>query len=156
MIINCKQDDFTFGTYGHVFFVNEKTMAVKVFSINHNTEQAQKVFNAEVDAYEIATKHNDASSFLPRYYGIQKINKIVIDGYDVTSEFHLDLAYAMSFEKGHFKKIRDYDVSPFSRDNVMSYLHSIGVMHVSDASVTIDNNGNILKIIDFAIREYSM
>lgn len=156
MIIDCKSGDFDNGAYGHVFFINEKTMAIKVFSKDHNIEQATKVFDAEVDAYKSATKHHDIINFLPKFYGVQKITKIVINGNDETSHFHVSLAYKISFEAGYFQKINSNNVSKLSKNRVISNFHKIGVMHVNDASVTIDNDGNILKIIDFATKEFQM
>ncbi|EPP2133006.1 hypothetical protein ACUNB3_000922 [Vibrio alginolyticus] len=147
---NCANDS---GAYGLVVFNKLDNKAIKIFRKNHTREQAENVFNSECRAYEKAKNNLDVQKLVPKFYGTLSISKIIDrSGKDITQDYFTDLAYEMSFESGSFHKLNTISRSEISR--ITTLFNIAGISYVEDASVTLDGNSNVVKVIDFAEQEF--
>ena len=148
---------FKQGDYGRVFFKKNNTdnVAIKVFfnCEDKPDDHIEKTFNSEVDAYEIIQKNKDLSKFIPKFYGKVLVDKIISEnGEDLSNRFFLNYAYKMEYIEGHFTK----HGRNRSRCNVLKSFIAAGVHCVADCSAIFDDNGNPIKIIDFATEEFEL
>lgn len=155
MVIELDKCSFDYGAYGLVAFVKNKTKAVKIFKKTHSYEQANNVFKSEVKAYELAQASERVKSLVPNFYGEVIIDNVLDeDGNDISDRFYLSMAYTMSFEEGTFRKISL--VSEIEYNRIRADFVGLGINYFKDSSVTVDKNGSINKIIDFATQEFEL
>jgi hypothetical protein len=148
---------YTEGAYGIIFRDRDAGRICKVYRARPdlNKVHCQEVFEAEVKAYEIASEDRELRELVPAYYGTRS-GLTIVDGTgtNVTQEFYSDLAFEAEFIDCDFQKL-----GVASRDEqarVMRLLGGKGIRHVIDTSVCLDENGQIRKIIDFALREIEL
>jgi len=148
---------YTEGAYGIIFRDQEAGRICKVYRARPdvNKTHCQEVFEAEVNAYEIASKDSELRELVPAYYGTCS-GLTIVDGAgtNVTQEFYSDIAFEAEFIDCDFQKL-----AVASRDEqarVMQLLGRKGIRHVIDTSVCLDENGQIRKMIDFAMREIEL
>lgn len=141
------------GVYSVVFFSCDGK-ATKIFRKRPDAprKHVEKVFNSEVRAYQIAQNDKNLRSLIPKFFGCVVVQQIKDrQGNDISSEFHLDLAYEMERIEGHFVKLGNL---PSEMTKAVYQLFRLaGICHMCDASVT-ERCGNIEKVIDFAIEEH--
>lgn len=156
MILYKKHPDFhSGGAYGAIFF-HSGDKAVKVFrkDISKPIEHIRNVFFSEVGAYEIAQNISELNGIVPKFYGVVSVDRIEnAAGDDISDQFHLNLAYEMEKLDGPFIKAGHAGLD--SVKVVTKVLHANRIMHTSDMDVLIID-GEIKKIIDFAIQEYEL
>lgn len=135
--------------YGLVVFNDDLTRAIKLFHRGQQEHQATRVFEAEVEAYEIAINHSDLMRYVPSFYGKVTVDQVIDkNNFDISSEYYCHLAYEMSFVSGRFFDIKN----AFSSDHsdLAKLFDQAGIKHLSDVSATFDECGEIKKIVDFA------
>ncbi len=155
MILDLRKYKFDEGCYGLVVFVESEAKAVKVFMKNHTLEQAENVFDSEVDAYNKVQNCEEAKILTPDFYGTVNVTQIIdSNGVDISHKYYRDLAYVMSYESGAFQKLAITLTSEASR--IERIFKSIGVNYTRDASVILSENQIITKVIDFAVEEFEV
>lgn len=137
------------GAFGTVFFINDE-FAVKVFRRKESRTEdfARKVMQSEVSAHE-AIQNNTTflKELTPKYYGQVTIETIFDEnGQDISNDFFLNLAYKMEYLQGRFMK----NPNLYQNACVSEEFKRLNIKFIADCSC-IENNGQIEKIIDFAM-----
>lgn len=135
-------------------FFSSGSKATKVFRQRDDAsrEHVEKVFASEIRAYEIAQNDQSLRSLIPEFFGHVAVQSVKdAKGNDISSQFHLDLAYEMEKIEGDFVKIGSLPSEMTQTVRLM--FRSAGVRHICDASV-LEQCGNIQKVIDFATEEH--
>ncbi len=115
---------------------------------------SREVFEAETEAYAIASKVCELKDLIPAYFGKVSDQKIVdTSGSDVTHEFHPSFAFEAEFVECSFQKLAA--ATERERKRVANLFHMHGIHHITDVSVCIEND-RITKVIDFATREVEL
>lgn len=147
---------FDEGAYG-VLFVDRACKRVrKIYRARGGAPLAHclDVFEAETQAYEIASRSDDLKAITPAYYG--KCGQLtVIDGAgnDVTGQFYPDLAFESEFIEGRF--VKSNAASELERERVNELFWKNKIFHTIDMSVCL-TDGKITKAIDFAVKEIEL
>lgn len=139
------------GAYSVVFF-DEEGYAIKVFKQRTEApeEHLQKVFQSEVDAYTIASQHQELRRFVPKFFGKLECEKIFdINGCDISHQFYLKLVYKMEKVDGTFRKCGLQD------EYLISVFNSAGIRHTKDASVLFHDDA-VKCVVDIATQEYEL
>ncbi|MDH2394923.1 hypothetical protein QDQ39_03805 [Providencia rettgeri] len=146
------------GAYGFVAFVENKTKAVKIFKKNHTREQAKKVFESEVQAYELIQENEKLRSITPTFFGKVTIDKEESEEDDLSLDLSLNLyfefAYLMSCEVGTFIKLENIDDRD-EYEKIITLFNEHGIKHVKDSSVIL-NDDKVKMVIDFAMKEFPL
>lgn len=143
------------GAYGVIFVEMATSKIIKVYKRRANEEHVRSAFNAEVDAYNLAASSKEISNLVPgNFQLIPPIQVIDSDGMDISDEFFPELAFETDFVKGSFCKIGGVITAQALR--VHRLFAEAGIHHTTDMSVTIGEEGNILKVIDFATVEHEL
>lgn len=108
------------------------------------------VFQSEVDAYEIAMKNEELSKLVPHFYGPVLIGRL--EG--AREEVAHDKAYSMEFIEGDFRKIGTVNSSEKMR--IVKLFRKHGINHVIDSSVIMNEENQIIKVVDFATKEFEL
>lgn len=150
----CKKNN---GCYAEVALYDESKKAIKIFKKHEaGEEHVKNVFNSEVEAYKIASQNKLLSQYIPKFFGECKIEKVFDEyGNDISDKFVLECAYEMelitdtiiSNQSGYGRKNYEY---------IMKIFKDEGIYHLSDIAYTLDEEDNINKIIDFAVKEYQL
>ena len=140
------------GAYAWIILDEDTGYAVKVFKNNNDLQHITNVFNSEVKAYKIAMLHNELKVLVPEFYGTINIDKLT----GCKEEFSEEKAYVMSRVKDSFIKIGEYIVSDSERVRIKSLFGNYGIKYLTDASVVLDDNNIITKVVDFAVEEYRL
>ncbi|MEH6503790.1 MAG: hypothetical protein V7682_07830 [Cycloclasticus sp.] len=148
--LSLKEQKYNYGAYAWVIFDKESNLAVKVFKKRNSTEHARNVFKSEVKAYEIAMRQDEIRSLVPLFHGEVHIDKLE----NATETFHRDMAYAMSIEQDMFVKIGVID--SFERTRITELFRKFGINYTKDASVLLNDENEVVKIIDFATEEFEL
>jgi hypothetical protein len=140
------------GAYGIVFF-DDQGYAIKVFKRRAEApeDHLKKVFTAEVDAYQIASKHQQLRGLVPQFFGpVQCAQILDASGKDISHQFHLSLAYKMRKVDGNFRKcgVQDPELKTAFRD--------AGIHHTKDASVLFAGDGSTSCVVDIATQEHEL
>lgn len=140
------------GAYGLVFVNASRTRVLKVFRRKEDVAHCREVYAVETEALVRSSSSEELRSLVPGYFG-PRTDVIVTEsgGKDVSEEFLPDLNYEMEYVEGHFQKIGSID--PKESDRVRALFRSVGIAHAVDASVTLDTEGKVAKVIDFSMRE---
>lgn len=143
------------GAYAAVLLDAESGRATKIFKNTDQRSHSEQVFSSEIRAYEIAVTNPEICSLVPEFFGRVTVANIVTKNpkYEL-SNFHPELAYQMSLEVGHFIKIGSIPSEESSP--VQQLFKEAGIMHMSDASVVLNEASKIAKVIDFATQEYEL
>ena len=140
------------GAYGLVFVNASRTRVLKVFRRKDDEAHCREVYAAETEALVRGNSLDDVRSLVPCYFGPRTDVVVTEDGgKDVSDEFFADLNYEMEYVEGHFQKIGSIDRK--ASDPVRALFRSVGIAHTVDASVILDTEGKVTKVIDFAMRE---
>lgn len=145
-----KYPNYEEGAYGTVFFTSDGR-ATKVFKHRNDAPQSHTadVYESEVKAYELATSNTETAKFVPEFFGRVLVAKIVdATGQDISSEYELSLAYQMQKIDGHFIK------QSCSSTEIGELFSKVGIFHLTDTSVILDDMRNISCVIDFAVQEH--
>jgi hypothetical protein len=148
---------FECGNYAVVFLDRTRQRATKVFKRRRDAsvKHVQDTFASEVAAYGIAATMPSIRAITPHFYGAVSVTSIADkNGALLADKFHLDLAYEMQMVPGPFHKIGS--ISSKIAEPVRSLFWASGIRHMSDASVSLDGNGAVLWVIDFATKEYEL
>ncbi len=62
----------------------------------------------------------------------------------------------MSFEEGRFQKIGEYNVEAKERERIYSLFKKNKIEYLKDSSVILNNNNRIIRVIDFAVKEFEI
>lgn len=138
-------------------FFTPDGLATKIFIRRKDAseEHIKKVFESEVNAYNIDRKHEELQKLIPYFYGQVNCSKITDhNGTDISKQFHLNYAYQMEKVEGNFVKIGGCKTEQAKR--TINLFQSAGIFHTSDISVVADNDDNIVCIIDFALEEFEL
>jgi hypothetical protein len=143
----------TEGDYGAVFKDSKADRIWKVYFSNKNCESlCRTVFDSERQAYEICYGSQILRDLVPGGYTQREPPKIIDrDGMDVTREFFPCLAFQAEFIKGKFLKINELRQQLSEEVSRITKLLTENCVHgVDDISVTLSDQGRILKVIDFS------
>lgn len=146
---------FNEGAYGTVYFDVENGIATKIFLAKYKFDHSHAVFQSEVGAYELAMANPSVSRLVPKFYGRVEIGSVKDHGgNDISEKYFLPLAYQMELLPGPFYKMS----SPLVRNGnqIQSIFIAAGIYHIIDASASIDESGQVLKVIDFALQEHEL
>ena len=159
------------GYFSHVFFT-EDNRVVKLFlkkegaaftaeapqNPDDNIVVSRAVWESECEAYELVTKMPTLVELIPRYFKREIIKDVIgKSGQSIASSYILDCAYSLEYIPGSDFKVNEYR-GPL-RDEITSAverLRQAGVNYVHDASVIIDPNGSIFRLIDFGTWDAQM
>ncbi len=139
------------GFYGVVFF-DGHGYAIKVFKrrVDVPEEHVFKVFQSEVDAYNIAKDSLELKRFIPEFFGEIECKKVIDEAdKDISNQFHLSLAYKMRKVDGKFVK------GGINDEGLNEAFRRAGIHHTKDASVLIDGN-SIKCVVDIATKEHEL
>lgn len=145
---------FNEGAYAVLFRDDASGRARKVFRRRPGSEDhVRKVFEAEVDAYEIASGVDELRALVPRFYGrTPGLFEIINFGSPISQELMDDCAYEIEFIDADFVKLGSAPQDEKLR--IIQLFRHFGISHVKDASVVIEE-GRITKVIDFATNEFA-
>ena len=153
MPVTITADKFEQGAYAIVFLDFDNELATKVFKRSKAVAHATETFECEVAAYKIAISCSETESYVPTFFGPQDIGRIELNGQVRDgSDLYLDLNYQMELLPGRFRKIGNFPY-PNDAEFVAGLFRNAGIRHMRDASVTTDSDNNILKVVDFSIRD---
>jgi hypothetical protein len=140
------------GAYSVVFVDRRGRRIRKVYRVHDvGVAHCGEVFNAEIDAYNIASGLTELSALIPKYFGPCDVPDIVdLEDTNVSGEFHSHLAFEAEFVECKFVKIGEAPAPELVRIRDLFGRH--GINHIIDASVCLDKNV-IRKMIDFATEE---
>jgi hypothetical protein len=152
-ILDLRECGHARGACGSVFFIIDENKAIKVFFNKNQVTRTKNVFNSETDAYQKAQNCSEAKLLTPHYYGKVKITQIIdSEGMDISDQYHIHLAYMMSYESGSFSKL---GFAPKDEQlRIKRIFTKIGVNFMQDSSVTLSSDNVVIKVIDFAVKEY--
>ena len=139
------------GAYGVVFFV-EQSYAIKVFKRCTDVPEnhVNAVFQAELEAYRIASETEELKAVIPEFFGAITCTQVLDNaGKDISDKFYLSFAYKMSKVDGDFKKCGLND------ERLESAFRRVGIHHTTDASVLFED-GEVKCIVDFATKEHEL
>ncbi|MDF0515753.1 hypothetical protein P0R31_00665 [Bradyrhizobium yuanmingense] len=147
---------FDEGAYGVVFVDKARKRVRKIYKAIDGKPLAHclEVFEAETQAYDIASRSDDLKAIVPVYYG--KCEELVImdgTGNDVTGELHPHLAFESEFIEGRF--VKSSFASEAERDRINELFWKSKILHTIDTSVCL-TDGKITKVIDFAMKEIEL
>lgn len=142
------------GEYGLIVVSDDLTRAIKLFHRIETTEEhAVTVFESEVQAYEIASSDPHLKAYVPDFYGVVTIDKVIDQkGFDISSSFFCSLAYEMGFVAGPFDGLRKRFSEKYP--DLAQLFRNAGINYTSDVSVTYDKLGKLDKIVDFALERH--
>jgi hypothetical protein len=138
----------TEGAYGTIFADRGQRRVRKVYRTRPevDTSHCREVFNTEIQAYEIASKHSELSALVPAYFGPCDVPDVV-DGANanVSNEFHSDLAFEAEFVECFLQPPNT------EQARIDALFGRYGIHYVTDASVCLEEDA-IRKMIDFATK----
>jgi hypothetical protein len=142
----------TEGAYSVIFKDQDAGRALKLFKSSHPIIQSARVFAAEVEAHKIAAGTAELKDLVPEFFCTPTALRVEDkDGRDVTTEFHPDLAIEMEFLPVHFADI--LIASRNEQERIRNLFQSHDIQHMSDVSVALNEHGQIVKVVDFAVKE---
>ena len=155
--LHIKKGDYHYldeGAYGVILKSNDCGKVIKLLHTNNSKDQCCKVFEAEVEAYEIAAASNELKDLVPIFYGQKKIEEILdSEGTNIINEFYGSLAFEVEFISGNFIKIGK--IQPDEKRRISKLFSKEGIMHTNDASVLLKDN-KVIKVIDFSKEEHQL
>jgi hypothetical protein len=143
------------GFYATVFFVDDS--AIKVFKrrVVTPSHHVRDVFYSEVEAYQNSATRYQISKYTQHFIGERIVCKIEDErGRDISTEYHLEFAYEMVRLVGEPTKIGDLESQRALR--IKKLFWNAGIRHMSDCAVFMDQAGELVNVIDFAMQEYEL
>jgi len=164
------------GAYAIVFIKNGR--ALKLFkSYNHphldgtgkeeisadrTNEYRKRVYQTEVDAYNLIKDSGLLKKFTPLFYGPISITKVIDNGKDISDQFLLDCCYEMEYIEGIAEKLNIIHGNSeillpleknlgFSLHEIIKEFVKLGVHYTKDSSAVYGDK--VFKIIDFATKD---
>jgi len=119
--------------------------AVKAFKAGKDREHTRQVFEAEVEAYMIASRTPVLAAMTPTFHGVCVGPHRARQG-RIDVECVPELAYCISWVDGIFVK---YQLC----EEIASQFREAGIRHLSDVSAVVTPGARPRAIIDFATRE---
>ena len=144
------------GAYGVAFVDRARKRVRKIYRARGGAPLAHciEVFEAETQAYAIASGSDDLKEITPAYYGrCEALTIIDGAGNDVTDEFHPGLAFEMELVEGKF--VKSSAMSEIERERVTGLFWKNKIFHTIDMSVCL-TDGKVTKAIDFAMKEIEL
>lgn len=142
------------GCYGVVVKDTGSGRAIKLFFRGEDEAHSRKVYQSEVEAYEIVQLHPRLVELTADFFGRCSVAKVFDEhGADISDRFLLDCGLELELLSGPFPKIGSCFGST-NRNEVERAFNDAGIRHTSDAGVMLDDQRQIIKIIDFATVEY--
>ena len=144
------------GAYGSVFVDRDAGRIRKILRRTTSPEaHCRAVLQAEKDALKMAQGHDT----LVRYVAAPILELPLAgvmdrDGRDVTAEFYEDAGFEAAYVEGTFYKIGDVAASNWHQ--LSHAFRAAGIRHLLDSSVTLDSDGNVTKVIDFATHQMEL
>jgi hypothetical protein len=113
-----------------------------------------EVFEAETQAYEIASRSDQLKEITPGCFGKCE-TLMIIDGAgnDVSGEFQLGLAFEAEFVDGQF--VKSIAAGEIERERVNRLFWKHKIFHTIDMSICM-KDGKIAKAIDFTMKEIEL
>lgn len=141
------------GAYGSIFVDRGRGRIRKIYRRQPDEQHVRDVFKAETEAYQLAMVAEGIGCLVPGYFEVCPPRTIFDrDGVDVTQEFYSSLAFEAEFIERSFQKIGSIRSEEALR--IQALFHSAGITHTTDMSVCLDDQGKVVKAIDFAVREH--
>lgn len=143
------------GCYATVFFVDDS--AIKVFKrrVYAPPHHVRDVFYSEVEAYRHSAARCQIRQYTQHFIGVKAACLIEDEsGRDISSEYHPEFAYEMVRLTGEPIKIGD--LKPEFALWIKKLFWDAGVRYMSDCSVFLDQAGELVNVIDFAMQEYEL
>jgi hypothetical protein len=139
------------GAYGVLFVDRARKRVRKIYKAPGGAPlvHCSDVFEAETQAYEIASRTDDPKAITPAYFG--KCGQLTIidgDGNDLTGEFHPGLAFESEFIEGRF--VKSSAANELERERINALFWKNKIFHTIDMSVCLPD-GRITAAIDFAM-----
>ncbi|HCM0846532.1 TPA: hypothetical protein N2782_004587, partial [Vibrio parahaemolyticus] len=138
-----------YGCYGQLFLRECGKKVVKVFfnreKEGRTKDDIQAVFEAEVEAYEIAQSNVNTRDLIPAFYGVVNVGSCI----DEPSRYYTDFAYELEFLSGHFAPISSPLISPESSSAVIELFYQAGIDVIDSAATYQDQH--IKKVVDFTV-----
>ncbi|GEM_PF-3198655 len=145
------------GAYGDIFLNSVDGTVIKVFRKDNPLEHCREVYDNEIKAYSLALGDLNLKSYVPHYYGREQIDSVFDEnGVENTEKYFLDLNFKMEFVDGKFIKIGSPLVSSQEASQVQGFFRQVGINFLRDASVTLNQQGKIEKVIDFSLKEIEL
>lgn len=144
------------GAYSVVFINKAQGRVRKVFRSNADEDHVRNVFKAEIDACRLAKKDSEVAPLVPDHFKVCCAPQIIIDkdGNDISGEFIPGLAFEMEYIDAHFQKFGS--IGGKEAERVRALFNQAGILHTTDMSVCLGEDGRVLKAIDFAIEEHEL
>lgn len=148
---------FDEGAYSYVFFSNG--VATKIFKRSHELSEdfIRRVFQSEVNAYQMLQEHPELLKITPIFYGPVRFESILDNdqGFPPATFLMADCAYQMEYIPVHFDKLGHH---PLCAEITASFAKS-GIKYLTDASIAVlpvTEGGNLagIRVIDFSDHEY--
>jgi len=143
------------GSYATVFFVDGS--AIKVFKrcADAPPHHERDTFYSEVEAYRHSAARREICKYTQHFIGEKLVRRIEDErGRDISSEYHPEFAYEMVRLAGEPIKIGELE--PRLALHIKKLFWDAGVRHMSDCSVFLDQDGEPVNVIDFAMQEYEL
>lgn len=143
------------GCYATVFFVDDTAM--KVFKRRGDVppNHVGDVFNSEVEAYQHSAARSEICQYTKHFIGVKAVCRIEDESRrDISHEYHPEFAYEMVRLPGEAIKVGELD-SEFAQ-HIQRLFRDAGVRHMSDCSVYLDQAGELVNVIDFAMQGYEL
>ncbi|UVC08991.1 hypothetical protein IHQ71_28425 [Rhizobium sp. TH2] len=115
-------------------------------------QHCRDVFDSEWQALTIASCTETLGKFvIAPIFRVGEYEVIDVSGQNITGDFLEKAGFEGAFIDGTFEKIAMVDAP--NKGTLTAALLASGISHFIDASVTLDGNGNIEKIIDIGMRD---
>jgi hypothetical protein len=162
-------DKIDSGAYADVFHSPHENAIYKVFlngrhptnfsqgfNLPEDDERRRLTFSSEVEAYRRASADDFLSSHIPRFLGTAEIADIEAETGSVAHLYLLDCCYSLELLAGKAVKLGslNYDCLSEHLIKALDTFRSLGIKHVSDASVFSPHDRDLFKFIDFGIEEF--
>jgi hypothetical protein len=151
-------DVFRYPDNGRVHKVFRKQQHNNLLGDDHGEHELvlrRAVFQAERDAYFIAT-HNDAiRPFVPAYHGPTRVGRVLVAaGEDISDRYLLDCCYVIDFVDGEAAKLTQNlaNQHPHLLAVTQAFAEN-GVNHWQDGAVFHPSDPARTKIIDFGTKD---
>lgn len=109
------------------------------------------MFEAEKQAYEIATADEHLKTYSPVFYGARNVSRVVaLNGRDITEQYLLECCLELEMLEGKdvkFENVRN------RFEQVEKLFNRAGIRHTKDMSAFVNVNRSDIKLIDFAVRD---
>ena len=149
------------GGYSDVFSIDERVYKLFISGAHPRCNQHGRgpledelrtnQFNSEFDAWEIASKSSRLVACVPRFYGRVKIDLVEDKNQRNLSNNYL-LDCCLSIERIRLDDVK-FDIIKSRFPWIEATFRQEGINHTRDMSAFLLDNGNKIKLIDFAVED---